>query len=154
MINLTITKRTTKIRKQKDKMSNLCKYSLSVDISNFILKQISNFKFSDILLTLCGTKNKVKRKERGMMKIIFYLVSSESNSQIANARGSALRILRFFENFYAVDTHQIIKDTREKKAVIYVKKLKQLKQFNAYIVLYISWKLFMIKSTKTILNFQ
>ena len=154
MINLTITKRTTKIRKQKDKMSNLCKYSLSVDISNFILKQISNFKFSNILQTLCGTKNKVKRKERGMMKIIFYLVSSESNSQIANARGSALRILRFFENFYAVDTHQIIKDTREKKAVIYVKKLKQLKQFNAYIVLYISWKLFMIKSTKTILNFQ
>ena len=80
MINLTITKRKTKIRKQKDKMSNLCKYSLSVDISNFILKQISNFKFSNILQTLCGTKNKVKRKERGMMKIIFYLVSSESNS--------------------------------------------------------------------------
>ena len=126
----------------------------TVDISNFILKQISNFKFSNFLLTLCGTKNKVKRKEREIMKIIFYLVSSESNSQIAKARGNALRILRFFENFYAVDTHQIIKDTREKKAVTYVKKLKQLKQFNAYIVLYISWKLFMIKSTKTILNFQ
>ena len=29
MINLTITKQTTKIRKQKDKMSNSCKYSLS-----------------------------------------------------------------------------------------------------------------------------
>ena len=31
--------------------------------------QISNFKFLNFLLILCETKDKVKRKEKGMMKI-------------------------------------------------------------------------------------
>ena len=32
-------------------------------------KKISNFKFSNLLLSLYGTKDKVKRKERGMTRI-------------------------------------------------------------------------------------
>ena len=31
--------------------------------------QISNFKFSNLLLGLCRTKDKVKRTERGMMRV-------------------------------------------------------------------------------------
>ena len=76
--NLMITKKTTKIKKNKIQWATHVStdYDIYLDCWHFKLhlkthfKIKANFKFSDFILSLCGTEDKVKRKERGMMKII------------------------------------------------------------------------------------
>ena len=62
-INLAITKYATKIKKQKDTVSNLYKYwswYIFGVLTHFNEK--ANFKFLNFLLSPCRTKDKVKRK--------------------------------------------------------------------------------------------
>ena len=94
IINLTITKLTSKIKKQKDTVSNLSKYWLWYLfrlLTHFKIK--TNFKFSNFSLSLCRTKDKLKRTERGMMNncLICFLTGQFLDSK-AKTRGIALNI--------------------------------------------------------------
>ena len=69
MINLTITKLTSKIKNPPKRSSGQLNQVLYLfrRLTHFTTK--TNFKFSNFSLSLCRTKDKVKRKERGMMRI-------------------------------------------------------------------------------------
>ena len=85
---------TSKIKKQKDTVSNLSKYWLWYLfrlLTHFKIK--TNFKFSNFSLSLCRTKDKLKRTERGMMNncLICFLTGQFLDSK-AKTRGIALNI--------------------------------------------------------------
>ena len=105
IINLTITKWTTKIKKQKDTVNNLCKYWLcylfklltfqtsfenSFQTKNkFQISSCENF-----LQSFCRTKNKVKREERNDENncLIGFLRGQLLDSKV-KTRGTALNII-------------------------------------------------------------
>ena len=87
-------------------------------------RQISNFKFLNLSLSLCRTKDKVKRKERGKRNdesncFICFLRGKLLGSK-AKTRGITLKFRKFFENSYTVDTHHNI---LRKRTIIFVKHL-------------------------------
>ena len=63
-INLTITKKTRKIKEQKDATNDM----KALIMLSFQTVEISNFKFQTSFFG--GTKNKAKKKQRGMITII------------------------------------------------------------------------------------
>ena len=112
--NLTMTKQTTKIKKQKDTVNNSCKYWLwyLLRLLTFQTSFKNSFqtknKFQIFKLFTKSFWNKGQNKKRYRIdKNNCLMAASEGNSWIAKPKLEKLPLIfwRFFETSYAVDTH-------------------------------------------------